>query len=208
MTVIRAGTEQELLQPQGAEWVFVDVGFSANSKSCGHLQIAGNSPWPNILSAQTCKFGQLKELLTKLVAGNNHTLPLNLVIEAPLSVAFGAKGNPCGRTCEKRDQQTRYWYVGLGCSVLVATQFLLDALRRASGNREVRLFEGLVSFKDGGPSDHLKDVRDLAEVVRSGGKAGGRFIKPEPVDPKGTLRSIGAILGVQFDPPWIVEVGP
>ena len=91
---------------------------------------------------------------------------INVVLEAPLSAAFDANGNPVGRSVEKRDGQSRYWYAGLGCSVLVAATYLLRSIHDQSPVREIRLFEGLVSFKPKGlPSSHSKDVGALRDVA-------------------------------------------
>ena len=204
MSVIRAGTREELQDAHSKEWLFVDIGFSSKSRSCGYLHLrAGNDR--KQLSATASTFADLvARLLSILQEG---TSPLNLVIEAPLSVAFGENGNPCGRTCEKREHETRYWYVGLGCTVLVAAQFLLSELNKAQRTREIRLFEGFVSFKTGqGPSDHKADVRSLANVVLSGGTQGGRFVESQALDGKGHVRSLGKLLGMNFVPPLIVEV--
>ena len=113
MSPIRAARTEDATRSSG-EWVFVDPGFSRNSKSCGLL--AGDGE-PSQLT-----FAQLQRSLVALATSGGG--PLNVVIEAPLSIAFGASGNPIGRSIEKRNGQSRYWYVGLGCSVLVATTAL------------------------------------------------------------------------------------
>jgi len=96
--------------------------------------------------------------------------------------------------------------VGLGSSVLVATQFLLSAITREAQAREVRLFEGFVSFKPKGRSNHIADVLGLVEVVRTGGASGGSLV--EPTAPNGTIRSIGELVGLDFAAPLIVKVEP
>lgn len=204
MSVIRAGTREELQDAHSEEWLFVDIGFSSQSRSCGYLHLQAEKDWQQLSASESTFADLVKRLLSILQDG---TRPLSLVIEAPLSVAFGANGNPCGRACEKREHKTRYWYVGLGCTVLVAAQFLLSKLNKAQPTREIRLFEGFVSFKTGqAPSDHKADVRSLANVVRSGGTQGGRFVESRALDGKGHVQSIGALLGMSFAPPLIVEV--
>lgn len=92
---------------------------------------------------------------------------VNLVIEAPLSVCFSANGNPKGRSIERENKRTRYWYVGLGCAVMVASMYIVRAIADAEPSVPVRLFEGFVSYKKRGiKSDHALDVRLLREVVK------------------------------------------
>jgi hypothetical protein len=94
----------------------------------------------------------------------------HLVIEAPLSVAFNAKGNPVGRRIERETIEgkttTRYWHAGLGCSVMVAAMYLVRGMMDATPASPVRLFEGFVSYKErGAKSNDLNDVLLLREVV-------------------------------------------
>ena len=126
--------------------------------------------------------------------------PLNLVLEAPLSVAFSKQGNPVGRAIEKRGGQTRYWYVGLGCSVLTSAMYLLRALAEPPSARELRLFEGFVSFKPKNmASDHRADVQRLQDVVwRVPGT--GYVASPESLSITGehVLKSAFAVCGLDY----------
>lgn len=196
--MIRAGTPPEANRHSG-EWVFVDLGFAEKVKSCGLL--LGNGV-PDEVS-----FSQLKTRLLEVVASDDR--PLNLLIEAPLSVAFNEHGNPTGRGIEKRENQTRYWYVGLGCSVLVAATYLLRALLDANPSREIRLFEGLASFKPKGVrSSHSNDVINLRKVIWDGGSMG--FVVPAEklaVSPKHELRSAFLVAGMDFGVPAVVVLG-
>ncbi len=92
------------------DWVFVDIGFASAAKSCGFL-VGSDQP-------EDITFSELKAKLLEIVRASKN--PLNLLIEAPLSVSFNDSGNPTGRSVEKRGADTRYWYVSPGCSVLVA----------------------------------------------------------------------------------------
>ena len=91
--MIRAGTEQEIRKESG-DWVFVDIGFAAEKKSCG-LIIGSDSP-------QNLSFAEMVKRLVGLA--RSKAAPLNIVIEAPLSVAFLANGNPCGRKIERSEE--------------------------------------------------------------------------------------------------------
>ena len=97
MANIRAATVAEASRSSG-EWVFVDLGFSSQTKSCGLL--VGED------KARALSFAQLQNEILSICAKG--TAPLNILLEAPLSVAFGPNGNPTGRSVEKRNGQTRY----------------------------------------------------------------------------------------------------
>lgn len=101
MTNIRAGTKYEIIPDD--DWVIVDIGFSRDQKTCGLLQISRGSDERK--QADPVTFGVLIESLRKRVQTTNR---LNLVIEAPLSIAFSEKGNPVGRCFEKNGSNTRY----------------------------------------------------------------------------------------------------
>jgi hypothetical protein len=117
-TRIRAATIEEVVRDSG-DWVFVDLGFAGKSrKTCG-LLIGDGEP-------RNRTFSELQSEIVEIC--RTSAGPLNLLIEAPLSVAFGANGDPAGRAIELRDGVQRYWYVGLGCSVLVAATYLLRSI--------------------------------------------------------------------------------
>ncbi|MCQ8895247.1 hypothetical protein NQT62_02190 [Limnobacter humi] len=198
MVNIRAGTTAEATRDSG-EWIFVDPGFASSAKSCG-LLLQDQEP--------ICvSFSELQLQLVRQVRASE--LPLNLAIEAPLSVAFGKEGNPVGRSVERRDRQARYWYVGLGCSVLVSATYLVRAITEAIPTREVRLFEGLVSFKTREkPSDHRADVQSLKNVVW--GFAGcGRIISPDELaaSPQDKVVSAFHVAGMSYGVPPVISVG-
>lgn len=152
---MRAGTVDEVRRESG-EWVFVDLGFARRKPSCGFLHGDG--------AAEAVTFATACERVAR--QASKAAGPLNLLLEAPLSVAFTKDGNPTGRSVEKREGKTRYWHVGLGCVVLVAATYLVRAVAAVGSKREVRLFEGFVSFKErAGRSSHTDDVMCLRDVV-------------------------------------------
>lgn len=197
--MIRSGTSDEA-NPYSGDWVFVDLGFAEKAKSCG-LLLENGEP-------EEVSFSQLKTKLLEIVASDHR--PLNLLIEAPLSVAFNEHGNPTGRVIERRGSQTRYWYVGLGCSVLVAATYLLRAIHDANPKREIRLFEGLASFKPRGVrSSHSNDVINLRKVIwDSDSKIG--FVMPAEklaASPKHQLLSAFLVAGMDLGIPAVVALG-
>ncbi len=204
---LRAGTLEQATDPSGV-WVFADIGFSESKKSCGYLETDAMT-WRS-QTAEVVTFAELKRKASSLVSTKG--APLHLVLEAPLSSAFTDAGNPVGRSLEQHpDGRTRYWYVGLGCSVLVAGLHLVDALKRAEAQREVRLFEGFVSFKERGlPSNHQADVKALMDVVRSGGRE-GQIVEPQPLSRAqgATVTTPLSFLGLgDHIPPVIIAAAP
>lgn len=196
--MIRAGTPAEANRHSG-EWVFVDLGFAEKTKSCG-LLLGDGKP-------EEISFAQLTARLLDVVASAQQ--PLNLLIEAPLSVAFNEHGNPTGRVIERRESRTRYWYVGLGCSVLVAATYLLRSIHEADPRREIRLFEGLASFKPKGVrSSHSDDVLKLRKVIWDGGSKSGLIVPREKLgaSPKHRLLSAFLVAGMDFGVPAVVAL--
>lgn len=195
---IRAGDILEATK-DSADWVFVDLGFSEKARSCG-LLIGNEQPIE-------VTFSELRTRLLKIIAVADK--PLNLLIEAPLSIAFNEHGNPTRRAIEKREGQTRYWYVGPGCCVLVAATHLLRAVYDAPPNREIRLFEGLASFK---PKDvrssHSDDVLQLRKVIWEGDSSAGVIVpaKELTVSPSHNLFSAFRVAGMDFGIPTVVAL--
>lgn len=196
---IRAGRIDEANQDSG-EWVFVDVGFAKSARSSGLL-----------LGDELCQelsFSQLRAKLQTVATAKAE--PLNILLEAPLSVAFNENGNPTGRKIERRENQTRYWYVGPGCSVLVAATHLLRAIYDVTPSREIRLFEGFASFKPKGVrTSHCDDVLSLQKVIREGSSALGRIIPAEEllVSQDHCLQSAFFVAGMDYGVPPVVVLG-
>ena len=203
---IASASMNEVRQDSG-DWVFVDMGFAQRGKkSCG-VAIGDSRP-------DEVEFASLAPRIIEAMCGGFG--PMNLLIEAPLSVAFDAKGNPTGRRIEKRrsDEKqrsdTRYWYCGLGCSVLTATTYLLRRLNESVSTRQVRLVEGFASFKsetNGNPS-HADDVCKLRDLAWSRGGTRGCVVAPEDLKakPDHALVSAFNVSGMDFGVPPVVVV--
>lgn len=196
---IRAARREDFTR-DGVDWVFVDPGFAAKAKSCGLLVNDGD--------ARELRFVDLKSELCLLARVGGR--PMNLVIEAPLSVAFSDAGNPAGRAFERSNGKSRYWYVGLGCSVLVSATYLVRALVESRPQREIRLIEGFVSFKKkGAKSSHSRDVLDLRRIVQEGaGSIGVLWPEQFRISARDSLRSAFAVSGLDFGIPPVVVVAP
>jgi len=195
---LRAGTVGEVCESSG-EWFFVDLGFSSERPTCG-LLVGDGEP-------QEITFADMRARVSNAcrVTGG----PLNLLIEAPLSVAFGANGNPAGRKCERRGTDTRYWYVGLACSVLVAATYLLREVHDLPRSREIRLFEGFVSFKPTrSRSSHKDDVLALRDVAWSRVTGRGYLVDPNDLklNSEDEVFSAFRVAGMDFGVPPVVVV--
>ena len=164
---ITAGTVPQINWSSGL-WIFLDIGFANKAKSCG-LLIHDKEP-------KLKQFAEAHRDITELT--KQHDGPINLVIEAPLSVSFDKYGNPKGRSIEKRGSKTRYWYNGLGCAVMVGTLYLVRSLAETQPKGVIRLFEGFVSYKES-DSNHLQDVRLLREVIEDPDSFEGNIVSPK-----------------------------
>lgn len=196
---MRAAKVEEVRADSGA-WAFVDLGFSEKAKSCALLLDDGGP--------QEMTFADLRLALRDIVASDSK--PLNLLLEAPLSVAFNRDGNPTGRSIERRGSEHRYWYIGLGCSVLVAATFLVHSLSSLRRRRDVRLVEGLASFKPkGAPSSHAGDVLALRDVAWSAHSPLGRIVDPAELAKTPTDRVVSAFAhaGLDLGIPPVVALG-
>lgn len=135
---IRAGSVREICKDSG-DWMIVDMGFSARQRSCGI--------WTEASGVDVVEFGTLVKRVIE-EARKSDSGPLNLLLEAPLSVAFNERENPTRRRCENsKDGKYRLWYVNAGAATLIAADHLLRKLNGCQIQRDVRLFEGFVSFK-------------------------------------------------------------
>ena len=198
MATIRAGTTRDLWRP--GDWVILDIGFSRDRPSCG-LLIPGEKPC-------CVQFGDARQRISRLVARGRR--PINLLIEAPLSVAFSTAGNPTGRSIERLKSQTRYWYSGLGCGVMVAALYLIHDLVTVRSRATVRLFEGFVSYKrKTRRSSHLRDVEALRKIVHQPKRHAGSIFPALslPAAPGDLVRSAGDLCGFDFGIPIVIVAG-
>jgi hypothetical protein len=146
-----------------------------------------------------------------LIAVASDTGPrVNLVLEAPLSVAFTKDHNPTMRSIERREaHHPRPWYSGAGATVLLAAIYMVRALHDAPRRRDVVLFEGFVSFK---PSEqtasHMWDVLAMREIIRTPGSGSGRLLDGAQLKVGDTdeIESAFKVMGLQFGVPAVVEL--
>ncbi len=197
--MIRAGKINEVNSESGS-WVYIDIGFSNKSKSCGLL--FGNGEPEEVL------FNEAVQKICTYIKDSSS--PINLVIEAPLSVSFDKQGNPKGRKIEKQKEKTRYWYIGLGCVVLVGALYLIKAISDLNHSQEIRLFEGFISFKNKNEkSNHSKDVKILREIVNCSNKQNEVISEAElKMDSTDKLQSSFLVAGLDYGiPPILMRNG-
>ena len=157
---ISAGSVNDIHKDSG-QWMIVDIGFSTKQSSCG--------VWTGTGGSDAVTFGELKRKVIQ-EAENAYPLRLNLLLEAPLSVAFNKDGNPTRRLCDEivinEKLEYRDFYGNAGAKVLIAADYLLRELRGSERQGDVRLFEGFVSFKSKDTkSSHIGDVLKLKAIV-------------------------------------------
>ena len=183
------------------DWIFVDIGFS-NAKRSSGIAVGADDP-------DEIRFSDLpKRIGQALLRGEG---PANLLIEAPLSIAFDHTGNPTPRSIERQRDKRRDWYYSGGPTVLLAAMHLLRRLSDARPQRPVRLVEGFLSFKARRTrSSHANDVARLREVAW--GLPGARGCIVSPTDLKlrasDTLESAFAVAGLPTGVPPVVFVPP
>jgi hypothetical protein len=194
--MIRAGIRDEIILSSG-NWLILDIGFANKSPSCG-LKV--NCEMPVEL-----KFNAAVERICNFTSKSKDHI--NLLIEAPLSVAFDKNGNPTGRAVEKQAKKTRYWYFGPGCTVMVAALYLVRAIIETPSTAEIRLFEGFVSFKaPGSKSDNIRDINLLRQVIENPSAYSDAIIGPEflKMTESDTLQSAFLVAGIDAGVPPII----
>ena len=212
---IVAGRADDINKNSG-QWLIVDIGFSSTARSCGVWDSSADEENP----ARAVTFAELKSIVIE-EAQKAGTQPLNLLIEAPLSVAFQPNGNPTRRLSDTwtdvdGETQRRDWYVNAGAVTLIAASYLLRALHGCQRQREVRLFEGFVSFKSASTGhkseadrekEHKRDVRLLKDAVWD--DIGARRYAPEELgqEPHRRIESAFPFLDERLIPP-VIRIEP
>jgi hypothetical protein len=197
--MLEPGTPQQIAWSDG-NWIFLDIGFSGSQKTCGLVIGDGEPCCVDFPDAQ-------KRILNHLGSARSIT---NLVIEAPLSVSF-RNGRPAPRSIEKRGGQTRFWYVGPGCAVMVASMYLIKAIVAASPPNGVRLVEALVSYKDPGTkSDHMGEAKLLRDAVRYPKHPGFRIVPADELKGSNEDELISAfrVIGLDCGVPAVIVLEP
>lgn len=194
--MIEPGHKSQVCWDHG-NWIFFDIGFSSSAQSCG-LAFGDQD-------SKGLQFGEAKGRILTHIGKSAST---NLLIEAPLSVCFDSTGNPQGRSIEKEGKKTRYWYVGPGCVVMVATMYLIHDIAKQCFDARVRLFEGFVSYKPKtAKSGHGADVCQLRDVVKDPTRFSNCIYSPDELrsKPGDLLRSAFLPLGLDCGIPAVIK---
>ena len=176
------------------DWIFVDIGFAGSGKKSTGLLMPGDTTATNLTWADAC------EKIRKRIEVRR--TPINVMIEAPLSISFDSNGNPVGRTFEKKGLKARYWYLQGGAVVMFASMLLLQRIAESNGPI-VRLFEAFVSFKLE-KTDHAADACLMRDWLL--GSVDAETFEPEKFD-QGTkinTTSSTAKFGIDFGVPPVV----
>lgn len=185
---VRAGCIKELVKTNKTTsgedplWVIIDIGFSGRGRSCG-ITINGKEipdPIAGYRSASQAStklgdkhYGMLCPAITEWLESTKKPScypALNLMIEAPLSMAFARRGepdcqlesatqgNPIARIPDQLEEtdgngqvhrKLRLWYTQPAAGLMIASMRLVQELSAALQDWKIRLFEGFVSFKTG-----------------------------------------------------------
>lgn len=195
---LQAGRLENLVRPgKGASteahpipWLIIDMGFSASNRTCGiwmnGASIPDNGPTAAASSARQTKkqlpnkhYGMLAPaVLTALGAPAPEAV--NIMIEAPLSMAFtlpghGVRsGNPAARFADylpsnlpdRESPRTRPWYTQPAAGLILPSVRLVTLLAAELTETTIYIYEGFVSFKNKRQrSDHKGDVEALWKAI-------------------------------------------
>jgi hypothetical protein len=130
----------------------VDLGFSGDARSCG---VAATHDAQTV-RPRAQRFGECVSTVINFAREHGEIV---LVVEAPLSATFDARGNPAPRGDFERSPRARWWSLGAGAAMALAAQHFLSAIHESAGDRTVHLAEGFVVGADSG--DHGQVATDL-----------------------------------------------
>lgn len=138
--------------------VAVDLGFSGASKSCG---VACHSTSAQLRS-QTYTFA---EAIRAVADSTRRAREAVLILEAPLSAAFDAAGNPCPRHEIERSGKPRWWSLRAGATMsLAALHFCRGLQNQLPDNFRLHLVEGFVTGDASG--EHSAVAARLVKAFR------------------------------------------
>ena len=124
----------------------VDLGFSGKSRSCGLASFDGNGR----LSPVKRTFRECVDDVASHVHRHGFSV---LIIEAPLSACFNARGNPCARGPFEEAPKPRWWSLRAGATMALAAQYFLRFVQPRVGDGTLHLVEGFVVGQDSGADE-------------------------------------------------------
>jgi len=179
------------------DWIFVDIGFGGRKKDGRISKSTGIKIGE--ASSKNVTWAQCVNEITKHLESRDKSI--NLMLEAPLSVAFDETGNPAPRSFEKTDKGARYWYVPMGTNVAMSALFMLGKLK-SNLNVRVNLYEAMVSFKIK-KTDHSADSDSMFDAVINSNANPISVFSQEPSD---IIESSAAMMGWDFGVPPVFVI--
>ena len=142
MTIVPITEEAEASKLAKRPIVAVDLGFSGKQAS------TGVAVWQD--GAVTAKAFRFHDAVVHVVGVLREVERAVLILEAPLSCAFDASGNPSPRGEFETKPKSRWWSVGPGAATLVSALFFLRRLQEMLSDSPVtiRLAEAFVTGSD------------------------------------------------------------
>ena len=196
---IFAGTaEQFSRDPE--DWILVDSGFSGRQAS-GRVTPSTGLRLPVWPVGRNVSWSEAKQLTSTFLS--SRTRPINVMLEAPLSVAFSDDGNPAPRAFEKSDNSSRYWYLQGGAVTLVSAAYMIGHWFKSNGP-DLHLFEAFLSFKNQ-RQDHSDDANDMLEAALTSTPLSPAEMVQQPTD---KLQSSTLELGLDFGVPPVFVISP
>ena len=189
---IRAGKVCNINMESG-DWFIVDIGWV-------NYGIAINQDPAD----QVGRRELVRQLVGRATEGTSR--PLNLLLEAPLSMAFDPDGNPMIRGFETPEGiGPRRWYFNAGASTMHSAATILDELSRCRLRRRIRLFEGFAPLQGADDAEVADMLRQLILNPYPGAIIPpNQIIAPEA----GTLRPIIGISEREPRIPPVISVLP
>ena len=185
------------LEDRNVPVIIIDIGFSKEKASTGIGWVKSmREELIEGANLKEVKYGEMVAEIKQILKNvfTNQSSVLHIVIEAPLSAKF-EKGNPKERGNFERGYNksknrviTRYWYQYGGLLAFVAAGHLIRQLAEEFEKdatlrkfKEIRFFEGFVSFKDDKEEEeeekqkpHIKDVKRLYSAIKDPSKIAER----------------------------------
>lgn len=180
------------------DWIFIDIGFGGR-KNDGRIGKSTGLKLPGLKSSNETWADTSRKIVDFLEQRDS---AVNIMIEAPLSVAFDISGNPAPRSFEKTNKGARYWYVPMGTNVAMSALLMLGNIRK-NLTTKVNLFEAIVSFKTR-KTDHSSDTEAMFDAVINSSMQPLKDFRQKPSD---IVESLGSRVNWDFGipPVFVVE---
>lgn len=146
--IVSVQSADQALAMRGTPCIAVDLGFSGTSRSCGVATFDGK----RTLSPVKRTFS---ECVSEVADHVNHHGKCVLVVEAPLSACFNARGNPCARGPFEGMPKPRWWSLRAGATMALAAQHFLRFVQQRMGDGTLHLVEGFVVGPDSGADEKV-----------------------------------------------------